>query len=305
MRRFIVYIVYTNKLIGILVYNCMPNISYLAKVLLQIFSLQVCSYTKCECPEKGNNSSKIYEICSKVNHSIYFLVCNCMLNISYLAKVLLQIFCLQVCSYTKCECPEKGNNSSKIYEICSKVNHSIYFLVYNCMPNISYLAKVLLQIFCLQVCSYTKCECPEKGNNSSKIYEICSKVNHSIYFLVCNCMLNISYLAKVLLQIFCLQVCSYTKCQCPEKGNNSSKIYEICSKVNHSIYFLVCNCMLNISYLGKVLLQIFCLQGCCYIKSSTRKRGIRPEVQDRRSDKKSTGPLIFSGTCKLYSVSGF
>ena len=62
-----------------------------------------------------------------------------------------------------------------------------------------------------------------KENNSKLHYTICSKVNQFIYTLVCNYMQNIRILAKAVLQIFCSQGCSYTKCLCPKKGDNSSK----------------------------------------------------------------------------------
>ena len=56
----------------------------------------------------------------------------------------------------------------KIYGIGSKVNQFIDTLVYNYMPNIRILAKAFLKIFCSQGCSYTKCLCPKKGNNSTE-----------------------------------------------------------------------------------------------------------------------------------------
>ena len=50
------------------------------------------------------------------------------------------------------------------------------------------------------------------------------------------------------------------------KENNSELHYGICSKVNQFIYTLVCNYMQNIRILAKAVLQIFCSQGCSYIK---------------------------------------
>ena len=61
-----------------------------------------------------------------------------------------------------------GVTQPKSYGICSKVNQFIYTLVCNSMPNIRILAKAVLQIFCSQGCSYTKCLCPKKGNNSTE-----------------------------------------------------------------------------------------------------------------------------------------
>ena len=146
----------------------MPNIRILAKVVLQLFCSQGCSYTKCLCLKKERNSAEIYEIASKVNQFIYTLVCNYMQNIRILAKAVLQIFCSQGCSYTKCLCLKKESNSAEIYGIASKVNQFLYTLVCNYMPNIRILAKAVLQIFCSQGCSYTKCLCVKKGSNSTK-----------------------------------------------------------------------------------------------------------------------------------------
>ena len=91
------------------------------------------------------------------------------------------------------------------------------------MPNIRILAKAVLQLFCSQRCFYTKCLCPKKGSNSPKIYGICSKVIQFIYTLVCTYIPNIRILAKAVLQLFCSQGCSYTKCLCLKKGSSSTK----------------------------------------------------------------------------------
>ena len=56
-----------------------------------------------------------------------------------------------------------------------------------------------------------------------KIYRIGSKVNQFIYTLVCNYMSNIRILANAVLKIFCSQGCSYTKCPCLKKGDNSTE----------------------------------------------------------------------------------
>ena len=91
------------------------------------------------------------------------------------------------------------------------------------MPNIRILAKAVLQIFCSQGCSFTKCLCPKKWNNSTETYGIGSKSIQFIYTLVCTYMPHIRILAKAVLEIFCSQGCSYTKCLCSKKGNNSTK----------------------------------------------------------------------------------
>ena len=118
----------------------------------------------------------------------------------------------------------KENSSELHYGIYSKVNQYIYTLVCNYMPNIRILTKAVLQIFRSQGCSYTKCLCPENGGNSTKnlIYGIGSKFNLFIYILVCNYMPNIRILAKAVLQLFCSQGCSYTKCLCLKKESNAT-----------------------------------------------------------------------------------
>ena len=133
------------------------------------------------------------------------------------------------------------------------------------MPNIRILAKTVLQIFCSQGCSYTKCLCLKKGNNSTKNLRNRSKSNQIIYTLVCTYMPNIRILAIAVLQIFCSQGCSYTKYLCSKKGNNSTENLRNRSKSNQIIYILVCNCMPNIRILALAVLQIFCSQGCSYI----------------------------------------
>ena len=61
-----------------------------------------------------------------------------------------------------------GITQPEIYGIFSKLNQFIYTLVCTYMPNIRILAKAVLQIFCSQGCSYTKCLYPKKGNNSTE-----------------------------------------------------------------------------------------------------------------------------------------
>ena len=146
----------------------MPNIRILAKAVLQLFCSQGCSCTKCMCLKRRVTQPKIYGMGSKVIQFIYTLVCNYMPNIRILAKALLQVFCSQGCSYTKCLCLKKRVTQPNIYGIGSKVNQFLYTLVCNYMPNIRILAKAVLQIFCSQGCSYTKCLCRKKGNNSTE-----------------------------------------------------------------------------------------------------------------------------------------
>ena len=123
----------------------------------------------------------------------------------------------------KAEWSFKENNSELHYRICSKVYQFIYTLVCNYMPIMRILAKAVLQISCSKGCSYTKCLCPKRRVTQPEIYGMGSKVNQFIYTLVCNYMPSIRILAKTVLtcKIFCSQGCSYTKCLCPKKGNNS------------------------------------------------------------------------------------
>ena len=146
-----------------------------------------------------------------------------MQNIRILAKAVPQWFCSQGCSYTKSLCPKKESNSTEIYRICSKVNQFIYTLICNYMPNITIQAKAVLQIFCSQGCSYTKSLCLKKGNKPTEIFGIGVKINQFINTVVCNYTPNIRILAKAVLQIFCSQGCSDTKCLCLKKGSNSTK----------------------------------------------------------------------------------
>ena len=99
----------------------------------------------------------------------------------------------------------------------------IYTLVCNYMPIIRILAKAVLQISHSKGCSYTKCLSPKRRITQSINYGISSKVNQINYTLVCNYMPNIRILAYAVLKIFCSQGCSYTKCLCPKKGNNSTE----------------------------------------------------------------------------------
>ena len=118
---------------------------------------------------------------------------------------------------------EKGSNSIENLRNRFKSKQFIYIVVCNYMPNIRILAKAVLQIFCSQGCSYTKCLCPKRGLTQPNIYGIGSKVNQFIDTLVCNYMPNIRILAKAVFKIFCSQGCSYTECLCPKKGNNSTE----------------------------------------------------------------------------------
>ena len=115
------------------------------------------------------------------------------------------------------------NNSELHYGICSNVNLFIHTLVCNYMPNIRILAKAILQTFRSQGGSYTKCLCAETRVTQPEINGICSNVKQFIYTLVCNYMPDIRILAKAVLQIFCSQGCSFTKCLCLKKESNTTE----------------------------------------------------------------------------------
>ena len=94
------------------------------------------------------------------------------------------------------------------------------------------------------------------------IMEYVLKVNQFIYILVCNYRQNVRILAKAVLQIFCSQCCSYTKCLCPENRSNSTENLWL---INSSTPWTVTT---NIRILAKAVLQLFCSQGCTYRKNS-------------------------------------
>ena len=135
----------------------------------------------------GVTRPKIYGISSKANQFIYILVCNYMPNISILAKKVLQIFCSQGCSYTKCLCLKKGNKP--------KVNQFIYTLVCNYIPNIRILAKTVLQFFVHKVVPIQNACVRKRRVPQPEIYGIGSKANQVSHTLTCNYMPNIRILA--------------------------------------------------------------------------------------------------------------
>ena len=122
-----------------------------------------------------------------------------MRNIRILAEAVLEIFCSQGCSYTKCLCPKI--TQPKIYGIDSKANQFIYNLVCNYMPNIRILALAVLQIFCSQSCSYIV----EKRHNSRSTRPVEEKKYVSTYFS-CTCHIyNFKILAEAVLEFLSCQ----------------------------------------------------------------------------------------------------
>ena len=139
-----------------------------------------------------------------------------------------------------------------MFGIGVKLNQFIYTLVCNYMPNIRILAKGFFRYFVHKVVPIQKACVQKRGVTQPKNYRIGSKVNQFIYTLVCKYMPNIRILAKAVLQIFCSQGCSYTKCLCLKKrGVTQPKIFGTGVKVNQFIYTLVCNNMPNIRILAR------------------------------------------------------
>ena len=124
--------------------------------------------TTCLTLKAENNSELHYGICSNVNQFIFTLVCNYRQNIRILVKAVLQIFNHKVVPIQNACVQKTGVTHPKIFGINSKVNQFIYTLVSNYKPNIRILTKTVLQIFCSQGCSYTKCLRPKKESNSTE-----------------------------------------------------------------------------------------------------------------------------------------
>ena len=95
---------------------------------------------------------------------------------------------------------------------------------YRIMPNIRILSKAGLQIFCSQGSSYTKCLCLKRGNKPTKNFQ--KRFKSLSVHLHLGLLLYAIYqnpIAKLVLQIFCSQGCSNTKCLCLKKGSNVNK----------------------------------------------------------------------------------
>ena len=118
---------------------------------------------------KENNSELHYGICSKVYQFINTLVFNYANFEDPSQRGSSDISFKRLFLYKMPVSKKKRRvTQPEIYGIGSKVNQFIYTLVWNYMPNIRILAKAVLKIFCSQGCSYTKCLCPKKGNNSTE-----------------------------------------------------------------------------------------------------------------------------------------
>ena len=117
----------------------------------------------------------------------------------------------------------KENNSETSLRNMFQSYQFIYTLVCNYMPIMRILAKRFFRYLVQNVVPIQNACVQKRRVRQPEIYGIGSKVNQFIYTLVCNYMPNIRILAKAVLKIFCSHGCSYTKCLCSKKGNNSTK----------------------------------------------------------------------------------
>ena len=160
----------------------MPNIRILAKAVLQIF----CSH-KMPVSEKGSSSTK--NLRNRFRSETVHLHRSLYLYAKYQDPSLSDssdIRFTRLFLYKKPGVRKREVTKPKIYGISLKVNHFIYTMICNYMPNIRILALAVLQILCSQGCSYTNFLFPKKrGVTQPKIYGISSKFNHFIYTLVC------------------------------------------------------------------------------------------------------------------------
>ena len=160
--------------------------------------------------KRGVTQQKIYGIGSKVNQFIYILICNYVKyqdpSLSGSSDILFTR--LFIHSRKRGLTPERQDCRRK------KKRVRLFFMY---MPHINFknfVHKVVpIQNACVR----------KRGVTQPKTYRIGSKVYQFIYTLVCNYIPNIRILAKAVLQVFCSQGCSYTKCLCPKKGNNSTE----------------------------------------------------------------------------------
>ena len=133
---------------------------------------------------KCNNSELHYGNIQKlISSSIPWSVTICQISGSY-PKQFFRYFVHKAVPIQNACVWKRGISQPKIFGIRSKVNQFTYTLVCNLMPNIRILAKLALQIFCSQGCSYTKCLCLKRGVTQTNFYGIDSKVNQFIYTLV-------------------------------------------------------------------------------------------------------------------------
>ena len=189
----------------------MPSIRILALAVLQIFCSQCCSFIV----KKGHTSRTTRLSEEKIRVGLFFM---------YMPHIKFQEFCSQGCSYTKSLCPKRGNKSTEnLWNRFKKLISSSTPRSVTICQILGSWPKRFFRYFVHKVVPIQNACVRKRGVTQPKIYRISSKVNQFIYTLVCNYMPNIRILAKAVLQIFCSKCCSYTKCLCPKKGNNSTE----------------------------------------------------------------------------------
>ena len=147
---------------------CMPNFMILSQAVLQIFCWQGPLWVQCLSQKRGLLQSNIHRTLWKVNHVIYIMYLNCMIDAITLAQVVLQLFCsTRLFYYTKCQSQKREIIPPNIYRILPTVGQDTYTLDTMCLPNFMILSQAVLQIFCWQGPLWVKC-LSEKGNNSVK-----------------------------------------------------------------------------------------------------------------------------------------
>ena len=117
---------------------------------------------------KENNSELHYGNIQKlITSSTPWSVLICQISGSY-PKQFFRYFVHKVVPIQNACVWKRGISQPKIFRIGSKVYQFIYTLICYYMPNIRILAKLVLQIFCSQGCSNTKCLCLKTESNSTK-----------------------------------------------------------------------------------------------------------------------------------------
>ena len=120
---------------------------------------------------KENNSELHYGNIQKlIISSTPWSVTICQISGSY-PKQFFRYFVHKVVPIQNACVRKRRVTQPKSYEIRSKFNQFIYTLVYTYMPNIRILSKAVLQIFCSQDCSYTKCLCLKKVNKPTENFQ--------------------------------------------------------------------------------------------------------------------------------------
>ena len=95
---------------------------------------------------------------------------------------------------------EKGNNLIKFSQ---NVLRKVICMYPNCVPDITMLVQVVLQVFCSQYCFTIRCQSQKRKMIQSNIYRILPKV-HVIYTFNTICKQTIMIQVQAI-QIFCSQ----------------------------------------------------------------------------------------------------